>query len=99
MILQLDAFVRSICVNRTTPHALFLGAGASISSGIPSAEQCIWEWKKNIFLTKNPGLEKQFSEISLPSVRQKIQDWLDKQGGYPACGSPDEYRTMLSISG
>ena len=36
--LSLDAFVRSVGVRRNTPHALFLGAGASISSGVPSAQ-------------------------------------------------------------
>src|ERR1700720_4215607 len=71
--LCLDAFVRSIRVRRTIPHALFLGAGASVSSGIPSAQACIWEWKRNLFLTNNPGLEEQFAELSLPSVRRRIQ--------------------------
>lgn len=91
LTLSLDAFVRSVGINRTTPHALFLGAGASVSSGVPSAEKCIWEWKRNIFVTNNPGLEDQFSELSLPSVQRRIQHWLDKQGGYPAQNHPDEY--------
>jgi hypothetical protein len=30
-VLGLDAFVRSIRINRATPHALLIGAGASIS--------------------------------------------------------------------
>src|SRR5438552_3230587 len=62
LILPLDAFVRSVGINKSTPHLLFLGAGASVSSGVPSAERCIWEWKRRIFLTRNPGLEEQFSE-------------------------------------
>ena len=73
------------------PHALFLGAGASVSSGIPSAQNCIWEWKRQIFITNNPGLEDQFSEISLDGVRRRIQKWLDRQGGYPLEGLPEEY--------
>ena len=89
--LSLDALVRSIGVRRTTSHALFLGAGASVSSGIPSAEGCIWEWKRNLFLTKNPGLEAQFSELSLPSVRGRIQQWLDRQGTFPPEGAEGEY--------
>ena len=91
LILTLDAFVRSIKVRRTTPHALFLGAGASVSSGVPSAEACIWEWKRDIFLTNNPGLEDQFAELSLPSIRSKIQSWLGKQGAYPEKGATEEY--------
>ena len=91
IILQLDAFIRSIGVKRSTPHALFLGAGASVSSGIPSAQKCIWEWKRNIFLTNNPGFEEQFAELSLPSIQQRIQEWLDQQGNFPAINSPVEY--------
>ena len=56
-VLSLDAFVRAIGVRRNAPVSVFLGAGASVSSGLPSAQMCIWEWKRNIFLTNNPGLE------------------------------------------
>lgn len=91
IVLSLDALIRSIGVNKSTSHLFFLGSGASVSSGVPSAEQCIWEWKRSIFLTKNLGLEEQFSEISLVGVRQRIQRWFDQQGTYPSEGDPDEY--------
>jgi hypothetical protein len=84
----------AVCViglRRSAGIVLFLGAGASTTSGVPSAEMCIWEWKRQIFLTNNPGLEDQFTEISLDGVRRKIQDWLDRQGGYPKEGTPEEY--------
>src|SRR5216684_7297968 len=90
-VLGVDAFVRSVGINKSTAHALFLGAGASVSSGVPSAASCIWEWKRAIFLTNNPGLEAQFSELSLPSVRSRIQRWLDSQHKYPANDCPEEY--------
>jgi len=70
---------------------MFLGAGASTSSGIPSAQMCTWEWKRQIFLTNNPGLEEQFAELSLDGVRQRIQRWFDRQGRYPEEGAPEEY--------
>jgi hypothetical protein len=91
IVLGVDAFVRSIGINKATPHAIFLGAGASITSGVPSAASCIWEWKRAIFLTNNPGLEFQFSELSLPAVRSKIQSWLDSQRKYPPNEAADEY--------
>ena len=91
IVLPLDAFIRSVGVRRATPHALFLGAGASVSSGIPSAKSCIWEWKRNLFLTNNPGLEEQFSELTLLSVQRRIQQWLSKQGIYPEENSDGEY--------
>ena len=95
LILPLDAFVRSVGVNRATQHALFLGAGASISSGVPSAEECIWEWKRGIFVTNNPSLEEQFSELSFPSVQSRIQEWLDRKGIYPSAGSVEEYEFYI----
>ena len=57
-VLSIDAMVRSIGMSRDQPLLVFLGAGASMSSGMPSATQCIWEWKRSIFLTNNPGLER-----------------------------------------
>jgi hypothetical protein len=89
--LSLDALIRSIGVRRTSPVAFFLGAGASTTSGIPSAQMCVWEWKRRIFLTNNPGLEEQFTEISLVEVKRRIQRWLDRQIGFPKEGAPEEY--------
>jgi hypothetical protein len=89
--LALDAFVRSVGVRRAAPLSVFLGAGASVSSGLPSAEMCIWEWKRSIFLTNNPGMEEQFAELSLPSIRRRIQQWLNAQGLYPPEGASEEY--------
>ena len=88
--LDFDALVRSIGINRESPHALFLGAGASISSGIPSAGKCIWEWKKSIFCTNNPGLEEQVEELSLPAVQQRINRWLQVNNYIPG-NDIDEY--------
>jgi hypothetical protein len=91
LLMTLEAFVRSISINRDTPHSLFLGAGASVSSGIPSAERCTIEWKGQIFRSANPGLERQVGHLSLPSVQRRIQTWIDKQAGFPRYGDPDEY--------
>lgn len=89
--LQLPEFVRAIGVSANVPQLWFLGAGASISSGMPSAFDCIWQWKQAIFLTSNPGLEDIFSERGLPSTQRRIQQWLNSQSIYPPEGAPEEY--------
>lgn len=89
--LSVDALVRSLAINRGRPVCLLLGAGASISSGMPSAERCIWEWKQDIFVTNNPMLRDSVGELSLPGTRHRIQHWLDQRGDYPVLGHPDEY--------
>ena len=89
--LEQDALLRIFGINKETKYSFFLGAGASISSGIPSAESCIWEWKRSILLSNNPSLEPQISELTLESTRQKIQKWLDNQNRYPKLGDKKEY--------
>ena len=89
--LQLDEFLRSLKQNIDMPHSLLLGAGASIESGVQSATECIWDWKKEIYLSQNPGAIGNYSNSKLEIVRQVIQKWIDSQNGYPALNSDEEY--------
>ncbi|MGF6410070.1 SIR2 family protein [Paraburkholderia sp. MM5482-R1] len=89
--LPIDAFVRAVTVNRGRQIALLLGAGASLSSGMPSAERCVWEWKRDIFVTNNPTLRETVGELSLAGTKARIQQWLDLRGNYPPAGSDQEY--------
>jgi hypothetical protein len=91
MTLTLDAFVRSVGINRYTPHAFLLGAGASMGAGIPDVETCIWQWKRDIYLTNHPGANGDLQDMTLPETRQAIQTWLEEQSGYPDAGSHEEY--------
>src|SRR5674476_561241 len=91
IILEYDAFLRSIKRNKDIPHSLLIGAGASISSGIQSANDCIWEWKKDIYLSKNPNASDYYKNTKNESVRLSIQNWLDNEGIHPKFNSNDEY--------
>jgi hypothetical protein len=93
-ILKVDEFVRSVRVNRNSPHALFLGAGSSLSSGVPSAGSCIDEWKRDIFVTNNSTLRDHVAEITLPSVLRRIDNWL-KQNGYWPDEDEDDYSYFI----
>ncbi len=89
--LEYDAFLRSFKRNIDVPHSFLLGAGASISSGIQSAYDCIWEWKKDIYLSKNINASEYFKNFKDDSVRKSIQKWLDSEGIYPKLDSIEEY--------
>ena len=89
--LQMDEFLRSLKQNIGTPHALLLGAGASVESGVQSAADCIWEWKKEIFLSQNPGMIGTYDNSKQDNVRRVIQRWIDAQNSYPTENSPEEY--------
>jgi hypothetical protein len=58
---------------------------------MPSANRCIWEWKQDIFATNNPTLRDSVGEISLAGTKRRIQEWLDRRGGFPQIGCPNEY--------
>ncbi len=89
--LTYDAFLRTLKENKDVNHAFLLGAGASISSGVQPASDCIWEWKRNIFITKNPNLAKQYNSFLSESVQQSLQKWIDMEGVYPKLNSEEEY--------
>lgn len=91
IVLEYDAFLRSFKRNIDVPHSLLLGAGASISSGIQSAYDCIWEWKKDIYLSKNINAPEYYKNYKVEAVRKSIQKWLDNEGIYPLLDSIEEY--------
>jgi hypothetical protein len=81
-MLKLDEFLRELKVNRDSPHMMFIGAGASVESGVKSASDCIQEWKEDLFNTRNGGPAKS---------RDELDGWLRQQIEYPPQGAPDEY--------
>ncbi len=89
--LEYDAFLRSFKRNIDVPHSFLLGAGVSISSGVQSAYDCIWEWKKDIYISKNVNSSEFYKNYKDSAVRKSIQKWLDNTGNYPPLDSPEEY--------
>lgn len=89
--LEFDAFLRSIKQNLDGSFGVLVGAGASISSGVQSADDCIWDWKAAIYQTLS-GDKQQIIDPkrSMPS-RVLIQQWLDAQHVYPPADDPSEY--------
>ena len=76
--IDFDAFLRSFKQNKDGSFAFLLGAGASITSGIQSAEDCVWDWKKQIYISNNPSCES-FLDIHTDCCKKNIQMWLDEQ--------------------
>lgn len=89
--LEFDSFLRSIKQNLDGSFGVLLGAGASISSGIQSANDCIWDWKASIYQTLSGNQQKLVDPKKSERSRMIIQQWLDAQNDFPQAGSPDEY--------
>lgn len=91
LVLPFDAFVRSFKQNKDVSNSFLIGAGTSISSGIQSAKDCIWEWKKDIYCSNNNNASRIIQNYKTDIVQKIIQEWLDKQGCYPQLGDDSEY--------
>lgn len=90
MTFDYNAFKRSFQLNsKTKKYSFFLGAGASIESGVKTATQCIWDWKKSIYDSYQTSIVN--ADIANDRIKNIVQTWLDKQGIYPQNGSPEEY--------
>ena len=86
----IDVLKRIFKVNNNKKYAFLIGAGCSITSGIPSASTCIWDWKRNLY-TSSSDFIISFPNITLESSRREIQKWCDAQIGFPAEGDDNEY--------
>ncbi|GGX22931.1 SIR2 family protein [Aquimarina muelleri] len=89
--LEFDEFLRSVSISKNNTYSLLLGAGSSISSGIPSANDCIWDWKGTIYKSNNPSTDDWIDNFKNPKVQSTIQSWLDNQGNYVENGCNEEY--------
>ncbi len=89
--LQFDEFLRSISIGKNDSYTLLLGAGCSISSGIPSANDCIWDWKGSIYKSNNPSSKNWINNFRDPKVQRTIQTWIDKQNSFISKDDPNEY--------
>lgn len=91
LYLDFDAFLRSIKQNLDGSFGVLLGAGASISSGIQSANDCIWDWKASIYQTLSGCQQNLVDPKKSNRSKTIIQKWLDSQMGFPQAESSDEY--------
>src|SRR5690349_11616113 len=81
---------------QNSPHIMwFLGAGASRTSGMPTATDLLWDLKRKYYCaTENQKIENH--DVDKRIVRNKIQSYLDGKG-FPPSFSPDEYSFYFDL--
>ena len=72
----------------------FLGAGASASAGLPTALDMAWEFKQKLFVSQRRGSLQAVSDLSHPTVRDRLQVHIDSLG-LPPSGAPGEYAALF----
>lgn len=86
-----EQFIRNFSVMADGEVDFFLGAGASIASGIPTGADLIWEFKRTIFCSENGVSTEKYKDLSLPSTKKILQEYFDQKGNSPQQYAPEEY--------
>ncbi|MBD5447344.1 MAG: hypothetical protein HDR32_06300 [Treponema sp.] len=69
----------------------FLGAGASIESGIPSGHDIVWMLKRELYCSEERKDSSLYENLQSQSIRDELQKYFDSKGDYPAKNSDNEY--------
>ena len=75
-----DTFLRSLKVLSNQSYDLFLGAGASISSGIPSGSELVWHFKREILSSSGKINGHKYHDLKVEENKRIIQSYIDEKG-------------------
>jgi hypothetical protein len=76
---------------RANNLAWLFGAGSSVSAGVPSAYDLIWDFKRRIYCADQSYRLSLFSNLTDPAIKEQIQAYFDNQPDCPVADSTEEY--------
>jgi hypothetical protein len=74
-----DTFLRSFKVISNQSFDLFIGSGASISSGIPSGSDLIWYFKRELLSISGKINGKKFQDLKVEANKKEIQSFFAEE--------------------
>jgi len=74
-----DTFLRSFKVLSNQSFDMFLGAGASISSGIHSGSDLVWQFKRELLSVSGKINGKKFQDLKIESNKKIIQSYFAEE--------------------
>ncbi|NMB00068.1 MAG: hypothetical protein GX971_00890, partial [Firmicutes bacterium] len=77
--IEKDTFLRGFKVLSNQSFDLFLGAGASISSGIPSGGDLVWQFKRELLSVSGKINGKKFQDLKIESNKKIIQSYFAEE--------------------
>lgn len=94
---EADDFARRFSM-RSGNMMWLLGAGASASSGIPTAWDMMWDFKQQLFVSQRRVSPQTVADLSSPGIRARLQDHIASSENLPSLGHPDEYATLFEAA-
>jgi hypothetical protein len=74
-----------------------LGAGASAAAGIPTADQLVWRFKQELYLSLEGRAAGTVEDLAAPKVQDFLQAYFDASGKHPRRWSLDEYSHYFEL--
>ncbi len=90
MAIPLSEFVKFYPL-RAKGLTWFFGAGSSISAGVPSANDLIWDFKRRIYCAEQALPLSIYNNLTDSGIREQIQNYFTSQNACPPYNSPEEY--------
>ncbi|MHB1039207.1 MAG: SIR2 family protein [Desulfobacteria bacterium] len=72
-----------------------LGAGVSAAAGVPTAEDMVWEFKQQLFISQRRVSPQAVADLSSPVIRAQLQNYIDSSARFPPPGAPEEYAALF----
>src|SRR5947209_4600951 len=94
--LALDQFVRFVVSRGRELHWL-TGAGVSLSAGVPTASDLIYDFKAVLYAQRE-RVEKRAIDLRNPDVRTRLDRYFAAHGEFPPPGASDEYATFFEAA-
>ena len=95
--IEADDFARRFSM-RSGNMMWLLGAGASASSGIPTAWDMTWDFKQQLFVSQRRVSPQTVADLSNQGIRTRLQAHIDSSENLPSLGHPDEYATLFEAA-
>ena len=76
----------------------FLGAGVSVSAGIPTAEQMIWQFKQQLYVAQRKAERESIADLTNPAIRALLNSHIEGSDNMPKSGSPAEYAALFEAT-
>jgi hypothetical protein len=73
------------------------GAGASAAAGIPTADQLVWRFKRELYLSREARSPGAVEDLASPKVHDFLQAYFDGAGVHPARWAMEEYSHYFEL--
>lgn len=93
--IEQSQLVRIFEVQTQPELMLLLGAGASISSGVLTATDMMWTFKRKLYCTENRIHPDNFKDLQNPDNQAVLQAYVERQAWYPGQWTDNEYSVLF----